>query len=784
VQEGTLVLAFREEHDSGLRARDHREERGDGERQHRRSNHRRGDRGASARDAVSTKNLRLNVKKTRAARKTNGTFHHENGQLVASLAVSARAMEGEAVAVDGATHLRRAEDALKAGDALQAAASFAAAGDAAPFESTALGFLDRGEDDALALYLRSRLDAADPAREPETVSKLAAWLADLHVSRACGAERGTPAAEAATKDLRLFFAAHASRLDKEATKKLLAEFGLEDDLAHFAEIVGDVREAMELRLERGDVQGVFQTLRTFANKTSSPECVDDVLARAFRADAEATSAFLSSRGASTALGGDECLSETLGELCETMLVETNVFAFDAEDTVNGAEQEHGTRRREDDKDDVEKKKFFLRRRAADLLRSATRDGRVTSPRARDAWRRAAADLVRAGFGCAPVAGSGPDADADAASLEAEMAAEARRAREDAELDAKMLREMRYGLRAADEEDAARDAREARYRDEGGDFPWEDGDPTSAFAAFAAFAAAPDSERLRSAALAETTSRAVSATEAARDASKRARVVRSALALADESNGALTMEFVLRCLPDATVLDEVRDATLAELRRHALEAESCAEETRRARELESKLLGEIAERRTMEVTIPWDEPCASCGSRVVAPPASSRSSQTGPGQAEKKTEVFAPYYAFPCGMAFHGVCLLEALLPVLPAERRARCLDLLAATRAPLPRALRRKCKEYARRERDRRDPPGEPAPVARGADGGDDVSGAAKERKLDAAKEKETPETLKAQLEDLLCEECPFCGEASIALIDAPFVGPDEAEEAESWRSS
>ena len=149
-------------------------------------------------------------------------------------------MEGEAVAVDGTTHLRRAEDALKAGDALQAAASFAAAGDAAPFESTALGFLDRGEDDALALYLRSRLDAADPAREPETVSKLAAWLADLHVSRACGAERGTPAAEAATKDLRLFFTAHASRLDKEATKKLLAEFGLADDLAHFTETVGDL----------------------------------------------------------------------------------------------------------------------------------------------------------------------------------------------------------------------------------------------------------------------------------------------------------------------------------------------------------------------------------------------------------------------------------------------------------------------------------------------------------------------------------------------------------------
>ena len=210
----------------------------------------------------------------------------------------ARAMEGEAVAVDGATHLRRAEDALKAGDALQAAASFAAAGDAAPFESTALGFLDRGEDDALALYLRSRLDAADRAREPETVSKLAAWLADLHVSRACGAERGTPAAEAATKDLRLFFAAHGSRLDKEATKKLLAEFGLADDLAHFAETVGDVREAIELRLERGDVAGTFQTLR------GRPSLGNGRPARRLRRGGSG-SAFLRSREfLATALGGD------------------------------------------------------------------------------------------------------------------------------------------------------------------------------------------------------------------------------------------------------------------------------------------------------------------------------------------------------------------------------------------------------------------------------------------------------------------------------------------------
>ena len=680
-------------------------------------------------------------------------------------AVSARAMEGEAVAVDGTTHLRRAEDALKAGDALQAAASFAAAGDAAPFESTALGFLDRGEDDALALYLRSRLDAADPAREPETVSKLAAWLADLHVSRACGAERGTPAAEAATKDLRLFFTAHASRLDKEATKKLLAEFGLADDLAHFTETVGDVREAIELRLERGDVAGTFQTLRANANASLPKEVVADALARAFRVDADATSSFLRSREfPATALGGDaDGVSDAIGGLCETLLVETNEFTI----------------RDGDDDDANASRKKESRARAVDLLRSAMRDGRVSSPRGRDAWRRAAADLVRAGFGCAPVAGSESDADAGAASFAAEMAAEARRAREDSELDAKMLREMRYGLCPADEEDAARDAREARANGE--ELLREDEDPTAAFAAFAAFEAAPDPERLRAAALAETTSRAVSATAAARDAARRERVVRSALSMAEASGGHLSFDFVLRCLPDETGVDEVRDATLAELRRFAADAEACAAETRRARDGEARLLAEIEERRTMDVTIPWDEPCARCGSRVVAPLFPSASSRSSTGRANEPREVLAPFYAFPCGMAFHGACLLEALLPVLPRERRARCLDLLAATRAPLPRALRRTCKEYARRERDRRDR-GEAATAAGDEDDSGGVAASAEEKgKTDLAKE--TPEALKAQLEDLLCEECPFCGEMSIALIDTPFVRPDEAEEAESWRT-
>ena len=97
-----------------------------------------------------------------------------------------------------------------------------------------------------------------------------------------------------------------------------------------------------------------------------------------------------------------------------------------------------------------------------------------------------------------------------------------------------------------------------------------------------------------------------------------------------------------------------------------------------------------------------------------------------------------------------------------ARAEARLQSTRAATRTAGTEARRR------RRRATRASPKASPRHPLRG-------------KKTDVAKE--TPEALKAQLQDLLCEECPFCGEASIASIDAPFVRPDEAEEAESWRT-
>lgn len=40
------------------------------------------------------------------------------------------------------------------------------------------------------------------------------------------------------------------------------------------------------------------------------------------------------------------------------------------------------------------------------------------------------------------------------------------------------------------------------------------------------------------------------------------------------------------------------------------------------------------------------------------------------------------------------------------------------------------------------------------------------------------------QLEDLLCEECPYCGDMMLRQVNAPFFddADDDAEEAESWK--
>ena len=297
------------------------------------------------------------------------------------------------------------------------------------------------------------------------------------------------------------------------------------------------------------------------------------------------------------------------------------------------------------------------------------------------------------------------------------------------------------------------------------------------------AAAPDPERLelRRTGRGRRPARRP-ATDAARDPAPHARVVRRAAEVAEASAGHLSLEFVLRCLPDATGVDETRDATRYVARAHA---EACARETRA--------------RATREARSGGDRGTAGDGrddpmGRTARPagPASPRCrcrrgalGRNGNGNAARG---LGAALRLPVR---HGVprrALVEAAGCARCPQRGARWHDSDAAAltwrRAAAPTAWRRACtgpcpedspgteaRTAAAGGRRGRPPPQPRAAPHRGRD------------PMTVRTGKRRGDILKARLQDLLYERQRHCGEASIASIDAPFVRPDRAQEAESWRS-
>ena len=161
-------------------------------------------------------------------------------------------------------------------DPMDAARWYAAAGnDAIAFETVCMGFLDAGADDALARYLTLMLDDVDgrggggrgregrEGHDAALAKKLASWLLDLHVSRACAAEEEEEEDDggAAAGELTTFLSAYAPRLDAAATKKLLTESGRLDDLAHYAEVIGAWDDVLSHRVRHGQYAKAFEAMR-------------------------------------------------------------------------------------------------------------------------------------------------------------------------------------------------------------------------------------------------------------------------------------------------------------------------------------------------------------------------------------------------------------------------------------------------------------------------------------------------------------------------------------------
>ena len=185
----------------------------------------------------------------------------------------------------------------------------------------------------------------------------------------------------------------------------------------------------------------------------------------------------------------------------------------------------------------------------------------------------------------------------------------------------------------------------------------------------------------------------------------------AVQMVEHSDGVLCLEDVLPLCPDTTSIDAFRDAVLAALDAHATTVTSLRRDMADAAAAADALCANVAQLATRHLALPRNAVCSRCGCHVASAP-------HPPGGAAG-LEV-PPFYAFPCGHCFcAGNCLVEA------------------ASLGLGPTASQRARHAWAT--------------LVDGRAGG---------------------EGAKQLYENLLCSECPLCGEAAVRTVTLPFVDP------------
>jgi hypothetical protein len=156
-------------------------------------------------------------------------------------------------------------------------------------------------------------------------------------------------------------------------------------------------------------------------------------------------------------------------------------------------------------------------------------------------------------------------------------------------------------------------------------------------------------------------------------------------------------------------------------------------------------------RARTIRLPVRTPCAKCGRPISQLPWSFSFFAPNGVDPDEVAEgsPLSQYYVFPCGMGFHSTCLVEAALPWMLPDVRARCLELMSVVRrVPLTRELKRLRKTFR-----------ETGVLAVG-------------RGANAAALSDDDKTYAVQrLEDILCCECPMCGDMMLRKVEAASAG-------------
>jgi hypothetical protein len=221
-------------------------------------------------------------------------------------------------------------------------------------------------------------------------------------------------------------------------------------------------------------------------------------------------------------------------------------------------------------------------------------------------------------------------------------------------------------------------------------------------------------------------------------------IRKAIAFLKETDGLLKIEDILPFFPDFALIDDFKEAICSSLEDYNKQIEGLKQEMNDATHGADNIRNDISALAQRYAIVDSNEECGVCGRKILA--------SSGHGMARGFASPMAPFYVFPCEHTFHAQCLIGHVTKHTDPAEAERILDLqrrlsLIVNSGTIFAAER--------------------------------TSNVADE---EASASNRTPtDQIRAQLDDAVAGECPFCGDLMIKEISLPFIIPDETELVMSW---
>lgn len=221
-------------------------------------------------------------------------------------------------------------------------------------------------------------------------------------------------------------------------------------------------------------------------------------------------------------------------------------------------------------------------------------------------------------------------------------------------------------------------------------------------------------------------------------------IRKAIAFLKETDGLLKIEDILPFFPDFALIDDFKEAICVSLEDYNKQIEQLKQEMNDATRGADNIRRDISALTQRFAIIDRDEKCGVCGLSILA---------SGSLQTRGYSSVMAPFYVFPCEHSFHAECLIMHVIKQADKNERDRILDLQRRLAVVVNSGTTTKGKLLTVQDEDASLDPTNASPL----------------------------DQLRAQLDEAVAGECPYCGELMISEISKPFISSEETEVSLSW---